>query len=103
MTGEGRELVEKCRRYWHEAGLSRNAVESMAGELESHLLEASADGRGARSVIGDSLPALARVLGSGASFPRTRATELGSGGVETRPEVLIPGSWLGSRGPLRWF
>lgn len=56
MTGDGRELVEKCRRYWREAGISPSAVESMARELESHLREASADGRDPRSVIGDSLP-----------------------------------------------
>ena len=59
MTGERTELVEKCRRYWHEAGISRDAVDSMATELESHLQEASEDGRDPRSVIGDSLPAFA--------------------------------------------
>lgn len=53
MTGPGDELVDKCRSYWLEAGISRRAVENMSRELESHLLEALADGRDPRAVIGE--------------------------------------------------
>ncbi len=53
MNGEGRRLVERCRRYWFEAGLSRKMIESMTTELESHLVEASRDGRDPQSVIGE--------------------------------------------------
>ena len=84
MTGECRKLVEKCRRNWHEAGLSRHAVESMAGELESHLLEASADGRDAWPVIGDSLPAL-RLTGQRSSTPQDAGYRAGEWWIGNSP------------------
>lgn len=59
MTAPGDELVDKCRRYWLEAGISRRAVENMSRELESHLSEASADGRDPQSVIGEDLAGFA--------------------------------------------
>ena len=59
MTGPGDELVDKCRRYWLEAGIPRRAVENMSKELQSHLSEASADGRDPRSVIGEDLAGFA--------------------------------------------
>ena len=59
MTDAGKELVDRCRKYWLETGLSRTAVDNMGKELESHLLEASADNRDPESVIGEDLPGFA--------------------------------------------
>lgn len=59
MTGRHNELVDKCRRYWLEAGVSRRAVENMSRELDSHLSEAAADGRDPQSVVGNDLAGFA--------------------------------------------
>ena len=72
MTGEGTELVDRCRRYWLETGLSHSTVESMGNELESHLREAAADGRDPRSVIGDDLPGFAAAWADAFRSPERR-------------------------------
>ena len=59
MTDPGKELVGKCQRYWLETGIPRSIVESMGKELESHLLEAAADGRDPEAVVGEDLPGFA--------------------------------------------
>ena len=59
MTDAAQELVDRCRRYWLETGIPRSAVENMGRELESHLLEAAADGRDPESVVGQDLPGFA--------------------------------------------
>ena len=59
MTGRHNDLVDKCRRYWLEAGVSRTVVENMSRELDSHLSEAAADGRDPQTVIGDDLAGFA--------------------------------------------
>ena len=45
-------IVEDCRTYWREVGLSRATVDDMARELETHLREAAADGRSPENVVG---------------------------------------------------
>ena len=71
MTDAGKELVDKCRRYWLETGLSRTAVDNMGKELESHLMEAASDGRDPESVIGEDLPGFAAAWAAELS-PRRR-------------------------------
>ena len=51
--------VRACERYWKRTGVPRDAVESMRGELEAHLLEAAAAGRPVESVIGSDVEAFA--------------------------------------------
>lgn len=53
-------LTSDCERYWKAAGLRRREVEEMRLELERHLLDAAAEGRDPRSVVGDDPAVFAR-------------------------------------------
>ena len=94
MTGPGSELVDRCRRYWLDAGISRRAVENMSRELESHLLEASEDGRDPRSVIGEDLEGFA---GDWAAelLPRRRGQMPSWGAVERGLDLRSSSRMLG--------
>jgi len=46
------DIVDRIERYWLETGVPRAAVAEMRSELEQHLAEAAADGRGAGEVVG---------------------------------------------------
>jgi len=48
-----------CERYWRAAGISRREAAEMRRELESHLIDASRDGRTIESVVGDDVGAFA--------------------------------------------
>lgn len=45
--------ISEIERYWLEAGIHRDAVAEMRGELEQHLADAAADGRTVADVVGD--------------------------------------------------
>jgi membrane protein implicated in regulation of membrane protease activity len=46
------QVVERCRSYWLESGVSTAAAEEMATELRTHLTEASAAGKDIETVTG---------------------------------------------------
>ena len=52
MSDRGRTIGE-IERYWLETDLPKDAVSGMRQELEQHLVDAEADGRTMRDVIGD--------------------------------------------------
>ena len=49
------QVVERCRSYWLESGVSTAAAEEMATELRTHLTEASAAGKDIETVTGPSI------------------------------------------------
>jgi membrane protein implicated in regulation of membrane protease activity len=46
------QVVERCRAYWHESGVSGEATDEMAAELHTHLSEATAAGKTVEMVTG---------------------------------------------------
>lgn len=53
------EIVADCERYWKETKVPRARVKEMAAELQSHLLEAQAEGKAPEAVVGSDLAAFA--------------------------------------------
>ena len=53
------QIVADCERYWRETKVPRSRAKEMAAELQSHLLEAEADGKTPEAVVGPDLAAFA--------------------------------------------
>ncbi|WNO71161.1 hypothetical protein [Streptomyces sp. AM8-1-1] len=61
------QVLAVCRANWEYRGLDENSVREMLDELDDHLRDAAADGRGAEAVVGKDMKAFA------ASWARARA------------------------------
>lgn len=53
------QIVADCERWWRSTGVPEPAVEEMAAELRSHLIDAGAAGKAPRDAIGSDLAAFA--------------------------------------------
>ena len=58
-----KQIIADCERYWLDTKVPRSRVREMATELESHLLEAAAEGKTPEAVVGDGILVLFLVLG----------------------------------------
>ena len=49
------QIISDCERYWLDTKVPRSRVREMATELQSHLLEATAEGKSPKAVVGNNL------------------------------------------------
>ncbi|MDJ0924257.1 MAG: NfeD family protein [Acidimicrobiia bacterium] len=59
-----KEIIADCERYWLDTKVPRSRVREMAAELQSHLLEATAEGKTPETVVGDDLAEFAEAWAS---------------------------------------
>ena len=59
-----KQIIADCERYWLDTKVPRSRVREMATELQSHLLEASAEGKSPEAVVGDNLAEFAEAWAS---------------------------------------
>ena len=50
-----KQIIADCERYWLDTKVPRSRVREMATELQTHLLEATAEGKTPEAVVGDNL------------------------------------------------
>lgn len=50
-----KQIIADCERYWLDTRVPRSRVREMATELQTHLLEATAEGKSPEAVVGDNL------------------------------------------------
>jgi membrane protein implicated in regulation of membrane protease activity len=53
------QVVDRCRTYWRQSGVSSGAAEEMTSELRSHLEDASKAGKGIETVTGPDIEGFA--------------------------------------------
>ena len=95
-------VVERCRTYWLDSGVSPDATDEMSGELRAHLEEAMAAGKSVEAVTGSDLEDFAEEWASAFRGPKpaTRAGAPASGATQpTMPRTgnRAPGwaLWVG--------
>lgn len=90
------QIVADCERYWRGTKVPRSRVREMATELQSHLLEASAEGKEPEAVVGPDLAEFAETWASEYRGPATPdAWRRVNRRATTRKEIMSAYGWLG--------
>lgn len=89
------QIVADCESYWRDTKVPRGRVREMATELQSHLLEAQAEGKTPDTVIGPDLPAFAEDWASEYRGPADpNAWGAANRRALTRREIRTAYGWL---------
>jgi membrane protein implicated in regulation of membrane protease activity len=85
-SGELARIAADCERYWRENGVPHKARVQMRLELEQHLADAAADGRGPSAVIGPSIERFAAewAIAQGQTATTTSWDEIQTGAADFR-------------------
>jgi membrane protein implicated in regulation of membrane protease activity len=88
-------VIADCERYWTDTRVPRSRVKEMATELQSHLLEAAAEGKSPEAVVGDNLAEFAEAWASEYRDPASPDAWYNTGDRdEWRKDVWSAYGWL---------
>jgi membrane protein implicated in regulation of membrane protease activity len=68
------QVVDRCRTYWRQSGVTPQAAEEMTSELRSHLDDATAAGKSIETVTGSDIEGFAEEWASASRGPGTPGT-----------------------------
>ena len=89
------QVIADCERYWIDTRVPRSRVREMATELQSHLLEAAAEGKKPEAVVGDNLAEFAEAWASEYRGPASLDAWYNTGDpATTRREIRSAYGWL---------
>jgi membrane protein implicated in regulation of membrane protease activity len=89
------QIIADCERYWIDTRVPRSRVREMATELQSHLLEAAAEGKKPEAVVGDNLAEFAEAWASEYRGPASLDAWYNTGDpATTRREIRSAYGWL---------
>ncbi len=93
------QVVDRCRSYWRQSGVSAAAAEEMSSELRSHLEDAAAAGKSIEMVTGPDIEEFAEEWASASRGPARAATPLSEPTPPSLPRTdsRAPGwaMWIG--------
>ena len=88
-------IIADCERYWTDTRVPRSRVKEMATELQSHLLEATAEGKTPEAVVGADLAGFAEAWASEYRDPASPDNFYNTGDREEwRRDVWAAYGWL---------
>jgi len=89
------QIVADCEQYWRDTKVPRGRVREMAAELQSHLLEAQAEGKPPEAVVGANLAVFAEAWASEYRGPANpNAWGAASQRAERRQDMWSAYGWL---------
>ena len=90
-----KQIITDCERYWLDTKVPRSRVREMATELQSHLLEATAEGKTPEAVVGEDLAEFAEAWASEYRGPASLDAWHNTGDPATvRREIRSAYGWL---------
>lgn len=91
------QVVERCRTYWLESGVSRAATDEMASELHIHLSEAAVAGKTTEAVTGPDIEGFAEEWAMAFRGPRPASPQAPTQPSMPRSDGRNPGwaLWVG--------
>ena len=81
-------VVERCRTYWLDSGVSPAATDEMSGELRAHLKEAMAAGKPVETVTGTDIDGFAEEWASAFRGPKPTTASASHTSADSTPPTL---------------
>lgn len=90
------QIVADCESYWRDTKVPKARVREMAAELQSHLMDATAEGKTPEAVVGSNLAEFAEAWASEYRRPASPdAWGMADRRARTRQEIKSAYGWLG--------